>query len=1820
MALLKRSRHYHDWHHHPKHKIVHISALAVVSLIAISFVAANLGPQKTKASGNGFTWSFETPSNYAFDSNKILSSSNNLQLKLTDTNQTFNVASGQLHNNTVYATTADNNYFFIATAAGIDVIKQSDHTSQGYIQFTGGFNTIAVVNGYLYAGRNAQGIWRWQISDILGATPVPDIRYSTQTSPSISSNNVIQIKGKFINGKAYLAVALSNVSNLIKDDQGSPVVLTADTSGWNCTAVALSDTGDLYYTMTGGDGAILAKYGAINMTSNWSYGQNDVDFGEDWTQHHGPNPVYLYPTAFYVNDLTVLSGTSTVKAGSNTIFVSTAMGEEAIQEDQVNVENGTIKEITKDALGTNLLLGASAQSRLTSVWGSPAMTIDGDYSSPYESPMTNNNWLEYDLGSTKSFNALRQVIYGYNTNASYAPKNFVVQSSTKGTSSNLATAATLRSNDLPCCGGSQAVSNANDGNVGTAFQSAYNISAQSLLLEADFDTDQSISGADMLFYNYQDYIGKNYAFESSTKKTSQNIALNKSVTTSSTCCGSQASNITDADPGSAWQSGQSTNDAPQWLDIDLGSVQDVAGTNFIAWNSDYAPKDYKIQYSTNDSDWSDAVSRTDNSQQSRRDVFSATVSARYVRLYMTTSHSPTDAQHLLIYDFQAYSSMFEAGTVTTLATVSNNTDQLKTTTFAPVTTQSIRINISENNAGNGQALIYEMRFYSSMFDGGTVTNLANRTNNVNSSLANNFSDVTFPSTTARYVRVIVTTQGDNNYLPMEVELYNSSMPNYTPLFTAATSYDSANQQMYLVNNSPPPEDGQITRLDNVINDSPTVGKVINASSSPSIPSSEVTAVDYVDANNLIIGTNSGLGYIGKRYDSGLPTVVPNDSYNPSPFANWLTFTESATKNGGEVYYQLSNDGGSTWNYWNGTAWVAADSTHYNTAVDVNGHIRTFGPGTANFKWKAFLASAGNQEVILNSVSLTYNNDSVAPSNPDSVVAKDSLGGSTTLADSAFGRYAAPSFSWNAVTDVAGTNAQASGTAGYYVYFGTDNTADPATAGSYQTGTTYTANGLASGHTYYLLFKTKDNANNVSDASTLFTYKLDFDLPTSPGFVSVSPTGYTGTNTYTFIWPATGDNAATDPGAPTTGSGVVGYQYKTGSTTGQYSDWSATITDSQIKLTDAAYLEGPNVFYIRAVDGAGNTSNPVQVTFYYSKNAPSAPSGLQVTPSSSAGSPTTSNDFAFSWTAPTATDVEIKQYHYSINALPTISNTSVITDTSLPAGPYATQQGKNTFYLVAEDEAGNVNYDIYSSVDFYTVTPAPALPTEFTAVDGSNRLLKKFNVFLTWVEPESKDSGFSGYEIYRSSDNKTFTSIGTTTATTYADTGLQSQPYWYDIKSKDNANQYSAASEKVTLTPTGRYTMAPALTVKPQASPKAFSATFTWETDRESSSFIEYGSDKDHVGKENGGKTMGALEQTKKHTVDLDGLQPETEYYYRAVWVDNDGNQGKSDSYSFTTGLRPKISNVVISNITLTSATVSWTSTTIATSSIAYGTTTAYGGLVTDKSGSQTTNHTVNLTDLADSSTYHFQVTGTDSDGNTLASDDYSFATLARPIINNLRFESVADAPTTSLQFTWTTNTPTTSIVNYTGSDNKTLSQANADYVTDHNVTISNLADKSVYKLQAKGVDKNGNSVVSDTNTFTTPNDSRPPKLSNMEVEVRASGLGSAQKAQIVVSWQTDEPGTSQIEYGSGISSDSYPQQSQEDPVYTTSHVVIVSELEPAKLYHLRAVSRDAAGNKGTSADTTAITGHVQESIIDLITNSLQQSFGFLGKFGNLFSR
>ncbi|MEM4161081.1 MAG: pre-peptidase C-terminal domain-containing protein [Thermoplasmata archaeon] len=89
---------------------------------------------------------------------------------------------------------------------------------------------------------------------------------------------------------------------------------------------------------------------------------------------------------------------------------------------------------------------------------------------------------------------------------------------------------------------------------------------------------------------------------------------------------------------------------------------------------------------------------------------------------------------------------------------------------------------------------------------------------------------------------------------------------------------------------------------------------------------------------------------------------------------------------------------------------------------------------------------------------------------------------------------------------------------------------------------------------------------------------------------------------------------------------------------------------------------------------------------------------------------------------------------------------------------------------------------------------------------------------------------------------------------------------------------------------------------------------------------------------------------------------------------------------------PSISNVAVSSITANSATITWSTDEASTSAVEYGTTTEYGQTATGSNG--VTTHSVILSGLTASTTYHFRVKSADAAGNTAVSSDYTFTTLA----------------------------------------------------------------------------------------------------------------------------------------------------------------------------------------------------------------------------------
>lgn len=160
---------------------------------------------------------------------------------------------------------------------------------------------------------------------------------------------------------------------------------------------------------------------------------------------------------------------------------------------------------------------------------------------------------------------------------------------------------------------------------------------------------------------------------------------------------------------------------------------------------------------------------------------------------------------------------------------------------------------------------------------------------------------------------------------------------------------------------------------NIASKVPTAGtytlKVAAYSITPGTTGTYTTVAGF---DNVVVNWSKTL----HSYDATSPTVTPTTSLSLSKAISWNGFTETATKNGGEISYQLSDDNGATWQYWTGSAWGTAGAADYNTASVVNSNIGTFSTANNQIRWKAFLTSNGTQQVILDNVAIDYTENSL----------------------------------------------------------------------------------------------------------------------------------------------------------------------------------------------------------------------------------------------------------------------------------------------------------------------------------------------------------------------------------------------------------------------------------------------------------------------------------------------------------------------------------------------------------------------------------------------------------------------------------------------------------------------------------------------------------------------------------------------------------------------------------------------------------------------------------------------------------------------------
>lgn len=930
-------------------------------------------------------------------------------------------------------------------------------------------------------------------------------------------------------------------------------------------------------------------------------------------------------------------------------------------------------------------------------------------------------------------------------------------------------------------------------------------------------------------------------------------------------------------------------------------------------------------------------------------------------------------------------------------------------------------------------------------------------------------------------------------------------------------------------------------------------------------------------------------------ESGSYTSQSHDLTSVYKWANLVVDYVSAANTTLSIQTRSSTDN-STWSAWTAVAAAKQSGTTYTYNVK--------SPAAQYLQVAFTLTSAdGVSSGVINGYTINYYKDVTAPTNPEtagfSAYSTDAPG--TALVANTWYGHTAPYFDWPdaEATGGASDTSTGSGVAGYYVYFGTDAAADPQTAGVQQATTSYTATNLVNGSTYYLRIKTYDNAANIAaDVWQPFIYKFDGEAASMPTNVTSDPSGYSATNSFDFSWDV----------ASSSGAAITAYCYKTGATTGVFSTDQCTSSTTITGIP--SHKVGANTFYVRTKDAADNYSSYATAPYYYvdSSNAPAPPTNLQVTPTAN-----TANSFAFSWSPPaTGTyygSVSNLSYYYSINALPTAQSTTATSLTSLIAGAYATLPGDNTFYVVTKDEAGNINYANYASVTFTANTTAPGIPLNVDIADVSVKSTSSWKIALSWEVP-SGGGTVDHYAIARSTDGTTFAQVATSGGISYVDVGLTQRTYYYKVKACDSTNNCGEYSDVVSLLPDGKFTVAADLTAEPvESAITTRKATVSWSTGRTADSKIAYGTSSGSYFEEE----VSNSDQVTSHTLNLLNLSPGTTYYYVAKWTDEDGNLGVSEEASFTTAPPPSTTEPNVKSVGLDTALIEFTSKNAARVRIYFGESSAFGGIEDVVTGSGEGTHTVQLTDLKDGTKYYYKINSFDSEGEEYEGEIHSFSSLPRPKISGVKINQVKGTARSTLLITWLTNTDVSSIVTYYPLSAPSAAKDEVNIALKsgkHQMIIYDLEPQTTYAVMIKGKDAAGNEAKGELQQISTSADTRPPQISELQVEGEILGTGEDASAQLVVSYSTDEPASAQIEFGEGSGS-TYSQKTQEDGALTTHHLVVISELTPSKVYHLRALSKDQYGNLAQSVDKVVITPKATENALDLVVTNMSSIFGFL---------
>lgn len=446
----------------------------------------------------------------------------------------------------------------------------------------------------------------------------------------------------------------------------------------------------------------------------------------------------------------------------------------------------------------------------------------------------------------------------------------------------------------------------------------------------------------------------------------------------------------------------------------------------------------------------------------------------------------------------------------------------------------------------------------------------------------------------------------------------------------------------------------------------------------------------------------------------------------------------------------------------------------------------------------------------------------------------------------------------------------------------------------------------------------------------------------------------------------------------------------------------------------------------------------------------------------------------------------------------------------------------------------------------------------------------------------------------------------------------------------------------------------------------YEATVKWKTDEDADSTINYGLNKNY------GIVRDPLPNKKSHNLVLSTLEPSTTYHFRIVSSDAAGNQTISGDFALTTKAIEDIKDIelvedveqkaltekavaviqqitdekaleivaeavreqakgVTSELTIigiptvkpetTTALITWTTDRPSDSTVAFVKDVDFEAEAenpyTYTQGStdeKTQNHRVEIIGLEPSTKYHVQAISEDTLGIVGKSADVEFTTKSiMPMIQNLR---VAKVEETAATLVWRTSVPAGAVVEFQNlSTRERRSVGNPSFTVDHTIRLADLKLGTYYEAVVIAENLAGDRVKSPPLRFLTVKDVEPPVISKVTNESTLFPDSDA-KIQTIISWEVDEPTQCDFSYHEGLVPTEKDQvMPRPDDSFMEKHVRVMVDFRPATVYKFWVGCTDPSGNSSRSEDFVLFTPQREKSIIDIILENFEGTFGWVKTIG-----